>query len=728
MFTAPLNRRISAATLLLSGQMMACGGGADGPHHGPSGDPPIDLPSKDSLAPPRFLYVPGPEGRAVGIRAVIEHADGTLEATPVEVVLDGPERQTSGSATPPRAGSPHQGNRVPFAKTHDTRGTFEEARTRGTSRASLGCPAGGAPVTAIRTARNALSYLTRTISVGTYGVDQSLSSTFYFGQDGIFGSVAEGKSVYLPPNLVQAGTSTGVGVIAGDGSGALSVQFLEGLSSVSLSFGVGPWSVGYSFLSPDGGGFARAIQYDTSLSLSVASLSLLGSVGLAMQTSSTTLSPIHLLTPWKGGCRSETDERTPMQYFRDELEALEDHDESTLEDALAAEFAHDVLPILASLSSPSVGAPGHNVPAASNADMVSQFLSQDSAADSAVNTSIDGQIEDFSNAINKADDTSDGMVRAASTNRLHVERSVPSILGPTALLRESQAGLDAATELMFWLAATRSNKPRFVSPRVERIEIAAEEEAQIVVTADEIAALIDASPDDVLGATVLITIGVTGEPQSFVLEKEQLTLSYAPAPATSSTLIRIEVDLSTAQGAFPPDATEWVVRPSMRLVRVKAGPPSQVILHAPYRTFSGAPVSLNVQTYDHEGRLVRDLYRVRFVDQDGVELGEAVPEHGTALFQYVPKPSTPVLRKATEELFEVDDKARLGIEIIGKGFSRDARVFINGVEVDSNSRSVVDPETIYALLPEEASNGSLAVVVENPGGQRSSSVEVETSE
>lgn len=200
-----------------------------------------------------------------------------------------------------------------------------------------------------------------------------------------------------------------------------------------------------------------------------------------------------------------------MEYFRDAFTELkEGPQDSSLEESLAAELARDALPLFASLSSSGHGAPGPHVPAASNADMMAHFLGTEASSDAPINTSVDGQLDALASAIREADDSSSGMIQAATKSRIHLERSMPSLVGQAALLHDAKLGMQAATELLLWTAESQSSTKRFASPRVERQEVSVGEKVTITVTADEIAALVGARPEDVLGATILITMGTAG--------------------------------------------------------------------------------------------------------------------------------------------------------------------------------------------------------------------------
>ena len=284
-------------------------------------------------------------------------------------------------------------------------------------------------------------------------------------------------------------------------------------------------------------------------------------------------------------------------------------------------------------------------------------------------------------------------------------------MGLAALQRESSTGVLAAGELLRSFSETTSTQMRFVAHNIKTIEVESGATAQLIVTLQEIAELIDRSPAEVAGSTVIVSDLAAGEETSFVLGEQDLVLEVTPG--RDSTLFRIDVDLSTAAGSFPADVADWIVRPAMRVVQVKAGEPTLAFLAGPQTMLSGGAASLSVQLFDAEGQLVKKAYSARFVDAEGNEVGRAEQEYGTAVFQFIPRPSDPVVQGVDRRLLSKADDEFPGLGIIGTAFSKDAVVTVNDQIVSSEDMSVVSPEEILVIVDIP---GTVSVTVMNPGG------------
>jgi hypothetical protein len=446
------------------------------------------------------------------------------------------------------------------------------------------------------------------------------------------------------------------------------------------------------------------------------------SIGISVETSSSTLQAPTFLRPWNDNCGSTGSTDNPIGYFRDQVESLQQNGTGdTIEDSLTTEIAAGALPLLDSLGTPGAGGLADNVPAGSNADMYAQFLSSqgNELPSAATNTSIDGQILDFKNTVGAAGDDTASVVSAVGVNQQHVESSVPSLVGQAALQRDAEPAMAAATQLTSSFGDNRTATMRFVSPKIVHVDVESGAKAEISVTAAEIADLIKYTPQDVMGATIIVNAGSDIQNATFTLSSDPLVLDLDLT--TDSVLVQLDVDLTTAQGSFPSGVSSWIVHPAMRLIRVKAGKPTTALLSAPTQIVSGGPASLNVQVVDAEGRLVKSSYTVRFVDNSGAELGQANPKYGTALFQYIPKPSVPVITKVEQATLTYKNASVSGIKITGTGLSKESEVLFNDATtaISSDLVSVQSPELMLVVLPQGTPNGQARILVRNPGGQLS---------
>jgi hypothetical protein len=542
-----------------------------------------------------------------------------------------------------------------------------------------------------------------------------------FAREGLYGMRSLGTNMYVPLDFAHVSSMQGVGCVFGDQPDAISSEYLQSLESIGISYSLFFYALGYSVFTSSGHGLVRAMQFDSGYSISSSMFFLPMSFGVSVQTDSSTIQAPIFLRAWNDGCGAAVDTNNPIEYFRDSVETLEANGGDTLEDSLTTEIAANVMPILDSLGTTGSGGLADNVPAASNGDMYAEFLSTPGAdlPTAATNTSMDGQLLDFKNTVGAAGDDTSSVVQAVGVNQKHVESSVPSLVGQAALQRDAESGVAAATHLTTSLGEDATVTKRFISPKIVHVDVAAGETAHVTVTAAEIAELIKYDSADVMGATVIINAGTDIENASFTLSTDPLVLDLELK--NDSLLVQIDVDLSTAAGSFPSDVASWVVRPAMRLIKVKAGKPTMALLSAPTQILSGAPASLNVQVVDAEGRLVKSAYKVRFVDASGADLGDTSPKYGTALFQYVPQPSVPSVAKVEQADLTYSGSSVNGLRITGTGFSKDSEVLLGdaGTAVSSTFISVESPETMLVVLPSATANGKSKVVVRNPGGQSS---------
>lgn len=679
-----------------------------------------------SLPPAKFSYSPGPAGRAVGIRAVVEVDGVTLTSEPVEIMLASESTskdEREGQAVPPSDGRLAQ-DLLSFpalrVASQNQGANFFPETTRSTVQASERCHVEGEVVSEIYTDSGSVPFISASFSVGQLVEEKALSLTYLFGRDGLYAMASSSESSYVPPGF-QVGSGNGIGVLSADGAGYMTAEYLTSLSTLSVSFSVLMYSYGYTFFAKPEGGLARGIQYDTGISFSFAPFLPIGGsllnlslpIGLNIETSSRVLLPLRLVRQWRDSCAAGRDGRSAMAAARDNLEALASDSGrgESLEDSLMQELAAGALPLLESLSAGGVGRSDRNVPAGSNADMFAEFSSTsgEETREAMSNTSIDGQISTFVDVVGATDGSTAEVLRAAAVHRAHVERSVPSTIGLAALQREAAVGMEAGYELLRLFA---KDGVRFVASSIKNLEFDAGEVVEIVITAKEIAELVGASESEVIGAVVSVAAGPLEEPTLFELEGEAVKFTFEPQK--ESTLLRIDVDLSTANGDFA-DSENWTVRPAMRLVTVRPGPAHVAVAYAARSVLSGAPVSVSVQVFDARGQRVRAPFQARLVDDLGQPLDQVRPEHGTALFQYVPLPSVPKVVE-TSPIVAGQGADLPGIQIQGSGFSVDAEVLVDGEALDAESVLVESPERIRAVLPGKGAAADLELVVRNPGG------------
>jgi hypothetical protein len=297
-------------------------------------------------------------------------------------------------------------------------------------------------------------------------------------------------------------------------------------------------------------------------------------------------------------------------------------------------------------------------------------------------------------------------------------------LSQATLQREAGVAARAADELSALNEVQAQGGQQFIAQEVKRITTLSGQKALVRITASEIAALLDRPVADVDGATVIVNAGTAIQDAGFILEGEGLALNVDVDG--DGLLVRFDVDLSTAAGKFPPDVKDWVVRPSMYLIDVEAGPAAAVILTAPGQLASGGPASLTAQVIDESGRRVKRPYSVRFVDGLGNEVGGVESDGGSALLQYVPEPSSPAIVAISPTSINSSGSSGPGpgLEILGTGFSRDAQVLVDGTPlVEGAEFQVIGPESILVRFPATLAAGEHRLHVVNPLGLTSDEVD-----
>jgi hypothetical protein len=144
---------------------------------------------------------------------------------------------------------------------------------------------------------------------------------------------------------------------------------------------------------------------------------------------------------------------------------------------------------------------------------------------------------------------------------------------------------------------------------------------------------------------------------------------------------------------------------------------AQVDVSSVARVASGGAVTLNAVLRDESGNVTHAPARVKFFDSQGDLLGSASADRGVATFQYVPVPSVPEIESIESVTLTLENGAELpGVAIVGRGFSNEAEVLLDGKHLDANDGdyAVVASRRILVAVDPQMSTEFL---VRNPGGQ-----------
>lgn len=721
---------IKAVLIILSALMLfGCDDKADSENEADAGPGPVGL----NDAPPLFEYVPGDPGRTTGVRATVSMEGVDMVTAPIEMVLLSPE------APPADIDAVH----LPETATPPST-TVDRALALDT------LPSPGEEVAAVGTVGGNVCYMVYSVTGGSLGASESISAMLLFGKEGMYKLGSHTEAVYYPPDWGNISYAVGTGCIAGDRETEISAEYLRSLSAITVTAGVMIYSQGYSVFTSPGKGMVRAYQYSTGVGMSVSLFTLLlpVSFSVSVDVNSAPIGPVgpRFVAPWPSsatGSGSDGYAALPEQLMLMSnqaaldaapkinafelalagLRAAQSLGDDSYESVLTREIAVTALPVLEELGNPGTGGLAENVPAGSNSDFWAEFLNRSGTelVSGAPNTAVDGLLEDFNNGLTAAGDDTNAIMAASSANQEKVSHAIPSTVALSAVLTEAEVAVPLADELEAWVAPEADDLERYVDPTVQYVDIPSGTEAEVYLTAAEVAALVDRPVEDMDGATVLVNAGADIVDEQFVLSGDSLGLVFTLS--SNAMLVRFDVDLSTAAGVFPDDVATWIVRPALRIIRTRAGAPHAAFLNGPTRFASGAPTTLSVGVVDENNRLIQRPFTALFTDADGNEIGSVDAEGGIARLQYIPAPTQPTLTEVTAATLLLNDVETPGIELTGTGFSVDATVVVNGISLsEDNEISVVSPESILAILPADMTAGTIEVVVENPSGYETNAV------
>lgn len=570
------------------------------------------------------------------------------------------------------------------------------------------CPKAGSTPPALGTVNGSVCYISASGSLGTLGVQQSYTMTTLFTREGIYHGRQVAKLAYVPPDFLNLAHTWSVGCVPGDSEGTLGTEYYNNLASLSLSYSFFIYSSGVSFFRAPEVGPTRAIQFDTGVSVSASLLGLVMpfNIGLAIQGSSESVGPF-FVQPWGDSCISDPTHDNLWEY------ANSANSRKTPKDPLTQLIRDRLEPLLKSLAATGVGGVGNQVPAGSNADLFADQLSREGTApdESAVNMSTDGLVTSSLAALGEAGDDATSILRAATAVQQRASNVVPSRLELVALLDKAKTAVYAIDELA--TLSQQTAEERYVNLELVSVPVISGEQAAFTISAEEVAGLIGRPVADVVNARVLVNAGPDIVDAEFNLPAEGLDLTITPQDG--DILVRIDIDLSTAQGAFPADVATWLVRPAMRVITVQAGDPAHALLTGPTELGSGGAASLNVQVVDANGRVVDSEVQVVFTDAAGDMIAEAEGQGGNGMAQYVPEPSTPTIADIQELELTVDGEAVPGIEIQGTGFSMDAEVRLDGRLLSAGVDFEVKSSTRILCLTADPTSDHVYEVL-NPAG------------
>jgi hypothetical protein len=757
-----------ASALLLFGAT-ACGSGGDSS----AGAPPNGSvgPTGGPVGTPLFVFSPKPPGRATGIRAIADLPGGQKQTSEFEIEL----LDSNGSAAPmtatqslrAAAGSqererlaidrssklyradalrlhslPGSSDRLSEQRRAPHRAAFVLSEKHASSASGSSAPT---PVSSQRRTTAAGSdigvsqqalcganvgdkpdkidtdgtvcFMAYQVAVGVVATKVAKNRILFATKEGRYVQIYTSQDAYFPPDIANVGTTISFGCVRTDPQ-IPSNLFVEELSTRSISVGLGTFDListgvlagnlptGLTVFQKKDRSYARGLQYDSSFGLGVSLFGIEFPVSVSIQLNSANdIGPV-LTAPKPCGMMglgpSGSGDDETEQAVSDAIDPLlQEIGQGKGQPAGKYVIAGTNGDAFQAIGSGSQGPRCEGCPASTIDDLSSQVVD-------AFKSSSDGQ----------------GVVGKAAPLLRQLPDALPSPRTLDVLLQRAVPGVELASDIYEQRASNGKNI--FVGSGLIVIDATVGVPVSIDIDPAELATLMKRPVSDVVGATLTVDGSPQVDSSTFTLSDKVLTLTFTPQSSVS-VAVHTLVDLTTAKGPFPPEAKDWYVALSPRLVRPKPGPAAQAEISGPRQIVSGGSVALNVIVLDKDGNPVDAPTHVHFQDGDGMPIGDVQTRYSVATVQYVPSASTPVLKSATlSTLTHSDGTTVPGFILEGSGISVNAEIYADDNLLDPKSVPRDIHSSSEVLVATTLAVGTHVHVV-NPGGQRSNDVQVAPS-
>lgn len=666
-------------------------------------------------------------GSAVGLRARVQVGGDELLSAEAEVRLD-PSGAADSAA--PRTGLVPV--RPQLAGPHMHAAAPQPGATFGvpTPPASAACNL-GKPATQIGTINGSICWVSSSLSSGAFIEENAVYKFAFFGREGIYHATQVAMNVYYPPDFGHFGAVSAVGCARSPDGDFITTDYLASMSAFAVSYGIGPFTTGFTTFIVPGRAFVPAIEYDSGYGLTASLIPWPIAIGLNLMEKSNFTTPPTLVVPWNKDCTAL--DAGPDPQFRAGgdgtlatiaagLHGLMDAGGDDELAALRVDMAAALLPVFDLLAAPSGVGPTDDAPAASQADLFTDFLARgDGTAlcSDCPALSLDHLIYEFDRQVKAAGDDSDAILAAgtwAADRQLQIS---PQMLVQTELQRQLGPGVALAGVIADEVVAAGA-ADRYVDARVVSIPAEIGAPADLSIDAAEIADLLGVDAVALAGATVTIDASPVIDPASFPIVDDHVQASFTPEDP-APLLFRYAVDLSTAVGPLPAGAATWVVRPAMRRIEPASGPPAHLLLTAPFRVVGGEPVLLSAMALDADFSPVNDPITVDFLDGAGAVLATVAGPAGAAEAAVTLTPTLPEIAGVTPTtLVYGDSSTGPGFAVAGAGFSREAVLMVDGASLQARGLVVAVMSSQEILFADDGSfAGQHRLVVENPHGTTS---------
>ncbi len=578
-------------------------------------------------------------------------------------------------------------------------------------------------------------WIIATFDFAYVGTGYSYAWATHFAPEGVYISLQAGAGASFPPDLASAGIGFGFGVIRPPEEPVFHAATVEG-TSLSLSFTVFMYSIGFTIFEDAAFRPHRAIQMDLGIDISSSGLLSLP-VGISlmrgkMATRTAEGRPAFVFVHgWGDGCAptgTSKSNGTSLDALESQVAAGAALPADSMLNVLRQQSAAAFLPMAAMLSEPGAE-PAEGIPASTNGAWLADFSGRTttSLCRECADMSIDGVVRDAHYRALLAGEGEASMLSATTDSMAQAARAWPD-RGRQAVVNDlAQGAVDATFAHAYENTARINGTPfRFISDEVITLTGAVGEALDFSITAQDLADLVNADVADVLGATVCMRSDFSGPRADDVcgaLGADGLSATLTMSEITS-ILYEVDVDLTTAAGDFDGAIVEnWTVRLPMVQLTTVAGPADAVVLSAPESVYSGAPTTLSARVVDAAGMTYDGPVEFTFYGPGDVSIGVVAAPSGSATLQLIPEGVTPTLEVArlAEITFE-DGSTTEGLVLEGTGLSGASTVQVNGDDLVADlgyQLGWLDSSTLVATPGDDATlltAGSVTVEVVSPGG------------
>lgn len=601
-------------------------------------------------------------------------------------------------------------------------------------------------------------YVIMSGTVSQAGVVNYYNWVTHIAPEGYYFSLSTGIEVEFPPGLLGAGWSTGFGCYQADNQDYITTDRIDAMDSIGISIDTLVTTTGFGTHFSDG--YVRGFEFSQGIGVDAFDFLLFTPISFPMSVS---FAP-HSEFEWSAGpiavrgwgndpCLDDPVDSGDPAADMDEAIQLAGQGDSPGDSNTMWEQTASVpegepttggapaLSILTGdlfgwLNEPQDVGTADNIPAGSQADWYGEYYDTadrdecSNCANTTINAISDETIRRVATGIN--DDDNAQVIAGGMWGAANFMRSAPEFASQQTL----QEGIDAAVsstyhDLLASAAAYHDHPDRFISTEVLEYGARAGEVVDLPVTTEEVAELVDADTDDVIGAEVCLSTLRDDDEICTTLDEDELAYNYE-ADDPEPRLFTIEIDLADADGFDEDEVEEWDVELARRLVTPIVDEPEIAALNAPPATVSGAPVTLNAQLTDDNGRFVEQPATFRFYDAEDNLLDEVESDDGRASHQFIPEPVDPELDEVVETTLNYDDDEGIGYVIEGHRLSHAADVLVDGDAVSEDDFLIQyeNPGRIIVAPRERTDESSFAsdqkVEVVNPGDRASNSVGIES--